>query len=210
MIDKKMRIAIDFDDCISNTIEVDFATCFMYNKKLNPKDNKIYRANWHNAPTIFGFTKEQDDEFYKWQRKEVVKNGWITPKFYVKEVIDFLLSQGHEIIILTSRGDQYWGDAEKETRNWLDKYEIGYVSIVANCQDKGKFCKINNIDVLIEDNQIQASRANDVEVYTIMMLQEFNKDYSNKLNKFASCWPEVPYKIFEIIDQKNFEDISQK
>lgn len=198
----RLKIAIDVDDCISNTIEVDFATCFLYNKKLHPDDSKLYRANYHNAPTIFGFDEKTDDDFYMEQRRQVVLNGWITPKFMAKEIIDELSAQGHEIIILTSRGDMYWGDAKKETRKWLKKYGIHYSELVANCQDKGEFCKENLIDILIEDNQKYAQQANDSGIHSIIMLQEFNKDYENKLNKFASCWPEVPYKVEEILKEK--------
>ena len=33
-----MKVAIYVDDCISNTCEIDFATCWEYNQKLNSND----------------------------------------------------------------------------------------------------------------------------------------------------------------------------
>ena len=35
------------------------------------------------------------------------------------------------------------------------------------------------------------------------ILEIYNKDYQNPLNTFASCWPEVYYKINEMTKQSN-------
>lgn len=196
-----MRIAIDVDDCISNTVEVDFATCWEYNQKLHPEDDKLYYNNYHNAPTIFGFTKQEDDEFYIQQRQQVVVEGLITPKVFAAKVIDKLLKDGHEITILTGRSDMYWGNALEETKNWLDKYQIRYTRVVANNVNKGEYCLGNDIDVMLEDNPKYAKQVNDVGINTILLLANYNKDYKNDLNYFACCWPEV-YKIINKLKAK--------
>ena len=204
-----MKIAIDVDDCISNTSEVDFATCWLFNQQLNPNDNKLYYNNYHNAPTIFGFDKETDDKFYEQQRKQVVREGLIYPKIFSDRVINKLLNEGHDITILTSRGDQYWGDALAETKKWLAKYNIHYTHCVANSGSKGEYCKANNIDVMLEDNPKYAKQVNDVGIRTILILAEYNKDYKNDLNTFASCWPEV-YKIINELNRKKIKNSDEQ
>ena len=38
-----MKIAIDMDDCITNTQELDFACAWNYNKLHHPNDEKLSR-----------------------------------------------------------------------------------------------------------------------------------------------------------------------
>lgn len=193
-----MKIAIDVDDCISNTVEVDFAFCYLENKKINPNDEKLYINNYHNAPTIFGFTPEQDDAFFEKERKICIEEDLIKPKVYASNVINRLYDDGNEIIILTSRSDKCWGNAEKETMNWLNKYKIKFSKCLANVSNKGKWCKDNNVDIMIDDNQKYLKQANDQNIKTITLYAVYNADYDNKLNQFASCWFEVYDKINEL------------
>lgn len=194
-----MKIAIDVDDCISNTAEVDFATCYDYNKNLNGGRYKHLVNDYHNAPTIFGLTKEQDDDFYIKQRKICVEQDLIKPKVFANKFISQLLKDGHDVTILTSRGDMYWGNALEETKKWLDKYGIKYTRLVANSGSKGEYCKNNGIDLMIDDNLKYIKQCNDVGVQTITFDNNYNpkyysselQNYSCPLNHFASCWNEV-------------------
>lgn len=200
-----MKIAIDVDDCISNTAEVDFATCYEYSKKLTPNGKlyKHYVNDFHNAPTIFGLTKEQDDDFYIKQRKQCVEQDLIKPKVFAVKYINQLLQDGHEVIILTSRGDMYWGDALTETKKWFAKYGINYTQLIANISNKGEFCKKNKIDLMIDDNLKYIKQCNDVGIRSITFDNNYNpkyyteelRNYSSPLNCYASCWNEVYDKI---------------
>ncbi len=201
-----MKIAIDVDDCISNTSEVDFATCYEYYKKLHPENRTNFINSYHNAPTIFGLTKEQDDDFYIHQRKQCVEEDLIQPKVFAQKIINTLLEDGHEIIILTSRGDLYWGDALKETKNWLDRHGIHYTECIANSGNKGEFCSLNNIDLMIDDNLKYIKQCNDFGVRTITFNNNYDlkyypaelRSYDSDLNGMASCWPEV-YEVIKNI-----------
>lgn len=209
-----MRIAIDVDDCISNTAEVDFVTCWEYNKRINPNDKKKYVSGYHNAPTIFGFTKQQDDEFYIYQRKLCIEQDLIKPKIFADKIIGKLLSDGNEIIILTSRGDKYWGDALSETKKWLDRYGIKYTQCVANSGNKGEFCKKNKIDLMIDDNLKYIKQCNDMGIMTITFDNNYDqsyypeelKNFESPLNQFASCWSEA----YEIINDLSKQSIGEQ
>lgn len=207
-----MRIAIDVDDCISNTAEVDFATCYEYNKKLHKlKKGEHLKNEYHNAPTIFGLTKEQDDDFYIKQRKQCVEEDLIQPKVFAGKFINQLIKDGHDITILTSRGDLYWGNALEETRKWLAKHNIHYTNLVANSGNKGVYCQNNNIDLMIDDNLKYIKQCNDIEVLTITFDNNYNpkyypeelQEYCNPLNQYASCWNEVYDIISNLENEKN-------
>lgn len=204
-----MKIAIDVDDCITNTAEVDFATCYEYCKKLNI-ESEHKKNNYHNAPTIFGLTKEQDDDFYINQRKRCIEEDLIKPKIFAGKFINKLLEDGHDITILTSRGDKYWGKDLKETKKWLNKYAIKYSRLIANSGSKGEYCLANGIDLMIDDNLKYIKQCNDVGVETITFDNNYDpiyypeefRNYQNKLNRYASCWNEI-YDIICLLGKNN-------
>ncbi len=139
-----------------------------------------------------------DDDFYIQQRKQVIEENLMRPMIYTDKVISQLFDEGHEIVILSSRIDSYWGNAKRETEKWLKQYGIKYSKCVCNCPNKGDYCKKNHIDVLVDDNPGYVKGANEQGVMTILLLASYNKHYKNPLNKFASCWPEVYKKINQI------------
>lgn len=193
-----MRIAIDIDDCICNTLEYDFACGYLFHKKLNPQDETLYVGSHYHVPSLFGFT-EKADEFFMNQKKDIMKGNLMNAKPFASEVIRQLKAEQNEIIILTSRESRFWnGDAAKYARLWLEEWNIDYDVLITDCADKGKFCAENQVELLIEDNPNYAERANRQGIPTILIYQEYNKSYSNRLNSFASCWPEVYDKTQEI------------
>lgn len=195
-----MKIAIDMDDCICSTLDWDFACAWKFNKQRHPKDNKFYYQIYHASPEIFGFTKEETEEFYLENRHFLIDKKLIYPKPFVKEVIDQLLKDGHEIYIVTSREDKYWhGDSYGNTQKWLKKYKINYTQIFANCIEKGVKCAELKVDLLIDDNPKYVSQVNAQGIRTIVLSAPYNLKYKNVLNAHASCWPEV-YQIVTELD----------
>lgn len=194
-----MRIALDVDDCITNTLEWDFACAWEFNRSHHPEDNNFYYTIHHTAPEIFKFTPDESREFYIKQRKFLIDKRLLFPKPFVKEVIDKLLQEGHEIFILTSREDTYWnGDAQGETKKWLKKYKIGYTDLFANCVEKGLKCAELKVDLLIDDNQKFAQQVNAQGIRSIILSAPYNLKYKNVLSTHASCWPEVYYIIQDL------------
>ncbi len=194
-----MRIALDVDDCITNTLEWDFACAWEYNRLHHPEDKKFYYAIHHSAPEIFNFSEQEYKDFYVNQRKQLIEKRWLYPKPFVKEVVDKLLKEGHEIFILTSREDYYWkGNALNETRKWLKKYKIGYTDLFANCTDKGLKCAELKVDLLIDDNPKYARQVNSQGIRTIILSAPYNLKYQNVLSTHASCWPEVYYIVKDL------------
>lgn len=191
-----MKIAIDMDDCITNTQELDFACAWNYNKQNHPNDEKFHYGINHDATKIFKFTNEEKYSFYIKQRKYIIKNKLIDPKPFVKEVINQLLHDGHEIYIVTSREDEYWnGNAKRETEKWLKKHGIKFTKLFVNCLDKGAKCAELGVHILVDDNQKYARQVNSQGIRTIVFTAPYNKNYKNILSTHASCWPEVYYII---------------
>ena len=191
-----MKIAIDVDGTIANSSEYEIAHGWQFLKRKNTNFEMQLPANTNDAFLTFNFSDQQGREFYKRHRGAVMKQELIYPKPYVKESFEKLLEMGHEIVILTLRSDANWnGDSKAETEKWLNRFDIPFSKCVANCAEKGQFCKENNIDLLIEDTPEKVKQANSLEIKTMLILADYNKDYSHKLNTFACCWPEVIFKL---------------
>lgn len=191
-----MKIAIDIDDTICNTMNCDFNFGYLYNKSLKINDNKLYIQNENIVAKTFGFTDEQEHEFFMQQKKYIMRNNSMYPLFFSPEVINRLGSEGYEIVILTARNSIFWnGNAKKWAKKWLRKNGIKYASLVTDINDKSKYCLENDISLLIEDSVEHISKANIDGIKTIMLSQPYNVNYFHKLNKTASCWAEIYFLI---------------
>ena len=61
---------------------------------------------------------------------------------------------GHEIIILTARQKDWFGNPVTVSRDWLEKRKIPYDAIVAERWDKGLYCKEHGISVLVSNASV--------------------------------------------------------
>lgn len=191
-----MIIAIDIDDCICNTWEADYNWAYLYAKRnqLKVPTKQISMPEYRDIYVFntFGFTNKQENEFFTTEKDYLMKTTGMYPKYFVKEVINKLVKDGHKIIFLTSRNASHWNNQpEKYVKKWLKKYKIHYNKIVVTNQNKGEFCKQNNCDFLIEDRKDNALKANNLNIKTILLLNESNQSYENELNFTATCWAEI-------------------
>ena len=116
-----MRLGIDLDDCVVNTFEVDLATCYLFSKEKGLLKKSFYKPNSSHAPKTFNMNSKDDNEFFAIQRKKVIEQDLLKPKFLAKNIINKLFEENYEIYFLTGRQDKYWGDASKESAKWLKK-----------------------------------------------------------------------------------------
>ena len=196
---KKIKIAVDIDDCLCNTKDCDFNFAYINNRLRNKADEKFYEPGDFMVSRTFNMSKADEKEFFVKQKKYIMKHTAMYPHFFAKKVINTLRKEGYEIVLLTSRDSFFWsGNAKKYTRKWLKKYGFKYDELVTDTDDKLKYCKNNNIDVLVDDNPDFIAKANEGGLKTITFFQPYNKEYLHKLNKTASCWANV----YEIITGK--------
>ena len=200
---KKLKIAIDIDDCMCNTVDIDFAYGYYYSKQNNIfQKAKIYDSTYYYVPTTFGFNDKQTYDFFVNEKKYIMKHTAMYPFSFVKEVINCLY-KNCIIIILTSRENKYWNNnAYKYAKKWLKKYKIKFDKLFVQKLNKGEFCKQNNIDLLIEDNLNYVKSANELGIKTILLKKEYNKEYVNKNNNMALNW----LHLFDLINETYFNN----
>ena len=198
------KIGIDVDDCICNTLEMDYAYAyFMFKDKIKNIDE--IEVKHYNVTKLLNI--KNPDDFFMQEKKYIMKHNSMYPKVFVKEVLEKLREKNFEIFIISSRESKFWsGDAEKYLRIWLDKYEISYDNVFCDVANKAEICEKYGIDILIEDNPTYAQNANNKGLETILLRSDYNKHYQNPLNKFAQSWIEL-YRILGEKYNFNYNDI---
>lgn len=203
----KIKLGIDVDDCICNTVELDYACAYYVHKKTKNLAGD-FDSTYYDVTKTFGFTKEEGEQFYKDEKQYIMKHTSMYPKVFVKEVFRALRRHGFEIVIISSRDNKFWkGNAQKYLKKWLKTYHIEYDKIYANVSNKADLCQDLNIEYLIEDNVDYIKKANTLGINTILIKQSYNKDYNSPHNIFAENWLD----LYSILAKKYHftEDIIQ-
>ncbi len=81
----KIKIGIDVDDCICNTLEMDYACAHFIMKKNLPQN--IDKTHFDVTKT---FSMANGDLFYTKEKEYIMKHNSMYPKVFVKEVIQKL------------------------------------------------------------------------------------------------------------------------
>ena len=135
-----------------------------------------------------------------------------TDMFLWEEVINKLKNDGNLIYIITARknNDEWFPDFLKKdvegiTKKWLNENKIYYDEIAFDVKDKEKYCKNNNIDIMIEDDPNNLRKLIGT-TNVIIFDYPYNRNVEFTDLTRAYSWYDIYYKINYIKEEKN--DIS--
>lgn len=140
-----MKIGIDIDDTITDSYDlITKAYAFCTNSKQEKFiNNKLSYYDLENYfPNYKDFTIKAFEKIIPHVK---IKNN-------AKYVIDKLHEMGYSIEIVTARNQTEYKDPYTLSYEYLKKNNIYFDSLNVNVSNKGKFCKENNIDILIDDS----------------------------------------------------------
>ena len=149
-----MIIGVDIDDTL--TSEHDFVIHYgtMYCNKLGKYNLK--RIDTVNITEMFDWPLKIAHEFY-YKYSEKISEQPAVP--FASEVLKKLKKEGHQIYIITARkqNDEWFpkhisSRLELFTAEWLLKNEIPFDKIFFDAKDKGKVCRDNGVDIMIDDD----------------------------------------------------------
>lgn len=143
-----MKIGIDVDNTITNTLPILKAYCRVYNEEVI-KRNLEMNEKGYTTTTLYNWTPEENFIFCKKYIEEIVLRADI--KDNAQKIIEQIKNDGNEIHIITARNTPYFEDPYKTTKEFLDANNIVYDKIVVNCTDKYTYCLENNIDIMLDD-----------------------------------------------------------
>lgn len=190
-----MKIGIDIDGVILDSerefrIQSELYDVIKLNKNsiVDNKELKVQsRYNW-SQEELYNFVNQ---EFVKVSKECNFMPGAI-------EIINMLKQEGHELIIITARGQiikEMQPVAEErfaEKNIYFDKY---YWAI----EDKLEICKKENVDVMIDDYYKTCKQTSDNKIRTLYFREYPNYELEeNEYLKEVHNWGEVYRYIHEI------------
>lgn len=193
-----MRIGLDIDNVITD-FDKSILKEFLLEDKNKRNTGIINKKARHINHGMFDWTKEEKDEFYINNMERIAKD--LKPRINCKKYMDKLLTDGHELILISHRSYPHYNDPYKITIDWLDKQNIKYTKLIlSESPDKTKECKENNIDVMVDDRAGQCKKMTSKGVNCILMLTRYNRKEKENLS-FATSWKDL-YLILTNYEKK--------
>ncbi len=182
-----MKIGIDIDDTMTLVRDKLTNAAREYAIFLGKDLTKKYYGNFSSRyQKMFGFSKEELIYFRKNMHVKIANEA--LPRQWCAEVIKKLHEDGHKIFIITARGYEVYDNPYLESKHWLDKNDIYFDKLIVDAENKGKVCKENNIDILIDDSDKNCVSALEYGIDAIMIGSK--EDMAGSIKVFSN-WNEI-------------------
>ncbi len=192
-----MRIAVDIDDTLNIVKRVELGSAYIERKGLpfklkNPISNKMVE--------IFDWTIEDVLHFVREEGGVALYTDALARKG-AKEALGGWRKLGHEVVILTSRKKEWYGDPERVSRDWLEKRHVPYDEIVAEVPmgDKGKYCAEHGISVLVDDDPEACLSAQRCGVAAVLAIGRHNISRAGEIYFGGANWKQIGAAVRHII-----------
>lgn len=167
-----MRIGIDIDDTITNSYKEIFEQIGKYynvNSYYLIEEGYKYEDVSHDEENFPGYIN-----FCRTVVENLLKT--VSIKHGAKEMIKKLQEEGNEIILITARDYQEFSAPYDLTRQFLKENDIPYDKLYVGIKQKGRFCKENKIDVLVDDSITHCKSAKENNIPHLLLDNTFNRD----------------------------------
>lgn len=144
-----MKIGVDLDGVTFDTEKL-YRVCTELYDVLDLKKNSIKDNSNLMFQQRYNWTEAETQTFIDKYHEYVVRNANFMPG--AKEVLKLLKKEGHELILITSRGSNF---EEKYIKITEEIFKENDFEVFDKCYwgvlDKVKICKEENIDLMIDD-----------------------------------------------------------
>ncbi len=184
---KKFKIAVDVDDTILSTKELE-EYYFKIFLKDNPDINPNIEYKW-GSPILIKFWNEYREKMAFGK----VKNG-------VADSLDYLIKNGYIVDLLTARPIDKYASLKKDLVMYFEENNVHYRYMHMGFFSKIEFLKEHNYNLLIDNDIKNIKEANDNGIMTILF-GPYNSNYNGYQ---VSNWKDVVPLLEKIlIDNKN-------
>ena len=189
-----MKIAVDIDDTLNVLERVRYAGEYIRRNDLP------FRLKDPDANAFV--------DVYDWTMDDVLKfvheGGGITAftdapaRKGAREALMRWKEEGHTVVILTSRLPSWFSNPEKISRDWLEKRRIPYDELVADCQEKGKYCAEHGIDVLVDDRLEHCLSAQSYGVHAVLAVSKATVARAREVRYGGANWQQIDMAVQHI------------
>ena len=200
-----MKIAVDIDDTLNVVERAKYAGAYIARKKLP------YTLQDENANTFIKVYDWNADEVLNFAREGgVIAFTDAQAREGARETLEGWKKDGHEIIILTSRPKEWFGNPEKISRDWLEKRRIPYDEIVAEITDKGAYCAEHGIPVLVDDTVENCLGAQKRGVNAVLAVAKHNRMRAGEIYYGGANWAAIDKAVRRIAQIRTYEKLAAR
>lgn len=195
-----MNIGFDIDYTLTNPYNYEYNLTIEYLKSNGLSTTMQYPEKFGMLEK-FGVSQKDATKFWNEIAVDVLKNGELNGN--IKEVIDKLKADGHNIILITARGagDLINVNPYVLTFSWLKEKGIKFDKIICRDDTKVENCLKYNVDIFIDDNIKVIKNLSSVGIESVLISAPHNRQYKESLPNnvaFANC----PDDVYKIISKK--------
>ena len=119
----------------------------------------------------------------------VIRGNFSTPEIeaFAKK---YLREEGNKIYFITARTDSYYGDAYKFAKEFLEKNDIEFDTLIVGQHFKVEACKNNKIDVMFDDAIDTCESLNEVGIRGVVFNSSLNIEKETSAPRVNS-WNEL-------------------
>lgn len=190
-----MKIGIDIDGVILN-FEGELRVQAELNDVINLKRNSIVDEKETFFQAKYNWSEEEINDFITNNFLKLSKECNFMPG--AVEVINLLKKEGHELIIISSRGGLI-KEMKDIAEQRLEEKGLKFDKYYFVAKDKAKICKEENIDIMIDDYYKTCKSLVDNEIKTLYFREYPN--YELEENEYlieVHNWGEIYRYIHEI------------
>lgn len=181
-----MKIGIDIDGVLTDISQfyLDYGAKFAFENNIK----EIKNPDGYAIEEILGLEEGKHKDFWKKYDKFYIKKKYTME--FASEVIEKLKNDGNEIHLITARNP---GEERDNTINWLENNNIYYDELTFT-DKKVDYCKINNIDLMIEDTPNNILKISKL-IPVICLDARYNKTCKGKNIIRCYSWYDIYSKI---------------
>ena len=193
-----MNIGIDIDDTLTDLFRTKIKTAKKFIKENN-YNYKVVDKTQIYLSGIFNWGAEVSKKFWQEEGSKMLSN--ISPRKYVREIIQKLKNDNHSIFIITARTTDMHKDPYAISEAWLKKNGIFFDKLLVGKEEKAQACLDENIDVFIDDLPKHVLDVNNNGRTTAILMQTIaNKNLKLDCLRVKN-WKQI-YKIIKNMEEE--------
>ena len=187
-----MRIGIDLDGVV-----IDSETTFRTYEEIfdidTLKGNNLINSEEPKFQARYNWTSEQEKEFIERYFLKVSKESNLMSGFI--GVYNLLKEQGHEFVVITARGG-FIKEMKDDAIRLLEENNIKFDKYYWKVEDKLDICKIEKVDIMIDDDWRIIKKLADNKVKTLYfrdtnLVELEESEYIKEVNNWGEIYRDI-------------------
>ncbi len=192
-----MRIGLDLDNVVSD-FDAGILEAFFIEDK-NKRNSGIVNPNGRWIKHLFDWTNDEVEEFFNNNMERISLK--LKPRKGAKKYMNKLLSEGHELYIISNRVYPHYKNPYNNTKKWLEDNDINYTRLVlSESNNKTKECIENSIDIMFDDGVSNCTFLLDGGINCYLMETKFNAKHKGDM-LFVRDWEDL-YEVVRNMEKK--------